>query len=310
MGASLPFAALAFDQHGDPMNPQPAIVWSVEGGGSIDAQGVLTAPDATATVTVKAESGTVSGTEEIEVRDAVAFRYARVIAKSKPDNYINAGIYDISWHAGGGDYPAADMTANDAPAPLAATATYEKDPKTAVEPYTAFDGDKGAGLSVSGGNLPCTITVDLGTAAMPMPDAMTMITRTGSGREITAVACQVSIDGTTWYTLYDGEVKISGTKKVDFGIPVVPVGLDMSILSMARPVSSNARLVVSRSGVEIVNAQVGDNLTIHTALGRLVVRRSTTESGLLALPDLSKGIYFASLERRGKAVGRVSFVVR
>lgn len=67
------FSASVLDQYGAPMNPQPAITWSVSGGGSINASGLLTAGSQTGGPhTVTATSGSLSGDATFDVVSAIA----------------------------------------------------------------------------------------------------------------------------------------------------------------------------------------------------------------------------------------------
>ncbi len=63
------FAGSSLDQFGNPMATQPALTWSVSGGtGTIGASsGLYTAPNAAGSATVKAASGSVSGTAGVTV---------------------------------------------------------------------------------------------------------------------------------------------------------------------------------------------------------------------------------------------------
>ncbi|MFO0759211.1 MAG: DNRLRE domain-containing protein [Byssovorax sp.] len=63
---SLSFAAIANDQFGVTINPQPTWTWSVSGGGSIDAQGLFTADGvSTGSFTVTAAAGGVQQTATV-----------------------------------------------------------------------------------------------------------------------------------------------------------------------------------------------------------------------------------------------------
>jgi hypothetical protein len=68
-GQKQPFAAVAYDQFGNPMSPQPAFAWSVSRGiGTIGASsGIYAAPQTTGTATVQAASGGVAGTASVTV---------------------------------------------------------------------------------------------------------------------------------------------------------------------------------------------------------------------------------------------------
>ena len=66
-GASQPFTAIANDQNGKPLSPQPPIAWTSTGVGMITAAGLYSAGTTAGTATVKATSGTVTGTAAVTV---------------------------------------------------------------------------------------------------------------------------------------------------------------------------------------------------------------------------------------------------
>ncbi|HTV48114.1 MAG TPA: hypothetical protein VMG59_06685 [Phycisphaerae bacterium] len=61
------FSATALDQFGDALATQPTFKWSVSRGGSINSSGVYTAPTSAGTVTIKATSGSVSGSDSTTI---------------------------------------------------------------------------------------------------------------------------------------------------------------------------------------------------------------------------------------------------
>ena len=64
----LQFTAIALDQNGTPLSPQPAFTWSVDGGGTIASSGLFTAgTDAGGPFTVTTQSGAISGTASVSV---------------------------------------------------------------------------------------------------------------------------------------------------------------------------------------------------------------------------------------------------
>jgi|GEM_PF-2104200 len=66
--ASQQFSAIANDQYGNPLSPQPAFAWTVSGGGTIDAGGTFTAGiNPGGPYTVSASSGGVTGTASVTV---------------------------------------------------------------------------------------------------------------------------------------------------------------------------------------------------------------------------------------------------
>ena len=69
-GASRAFSAVVLDQYGQPVASQPAILWSVAGGGSINASGVFTAgPTEGGPYVVTASAGGLSGTADVTIFD-------------------------------------------------------------------------------------------------------------------------------------------------------------------------------------------------------------------------------------------------
>ena len=68
-GGEQPFMALAKDANGNPINPQPAITWTVSGGGTIDSTGVFTATTVGGPYTVTAAAGSITGTAQVSVAD-------------------------------------------------------------------------------------------------------------------------------------------------------------------------------------------------------------------------------------------------
>jgi hypothetical protein len=68
-GGTQQFTATGFDQGGNPMNPQPAFIWSVSGGGTIGPSSGLFTAGSTAggPFTVTAASGSVKGTASVTV---------------------------------------------------------------------------------------------------------------------------------------------------------------------------------------------------------------------------------------------------
>ncbi len=70
-GQTQQFTATANDQFGAAISPQPALTWTVAtGGGSVDGNGLYTAPASGTLATVMAASGTVQGTATVYVVDA------------------------------------------------------------------------------------------------------------------------------------------------------------------------------------------------------------------------------------------------
>jgi hypothetical protein len=66
--ATQQFSAIAKDQYGNAIYPQPAFAWSVgAGGGSINSTGLYTAANSAGTFTITALSGSISGTASVTV---------------------------------------------------------------------------------------------------------------------------------------------------------------------------------------------------------------------------------------------------
>jgi uncharacterized repeat protein (TIGR02543 family) len=67
-GGTQPYGAVAYDQGGDPLVPQPSFAWTVSGGGVIDGNGLFTAGALEGgPFTVAAASGGVTGTAQVTV---------------------------------------------------------------------------------------------------------------------------------------------------------------------------------------------------------------------------------------------------
>jgi hypothetical protein len=71
-GAQQQFSATAYDQYGSPLSPQPAVSWTVNGGGSISSTGLFIAGTIGGPFTVTASSGSVNGTASVTVTTLVA----------------------------------------------------------------------------------------------------------------------------------------------------------------------------------------------------------------------------------------------
>jgi uncharacterized repeat protein (TIGR02543 family) len=70
-GSTRQFSAVAYDQNGNPMAPQPSFAWSVTDGGVIDGNGLFTAGTVEGgPFTVTAASGAVTGTAQVTVISA------------------------------------------------------------------------------------------------------------------------------------------------------------------------------------------------------------------------------------------------
>lgn len=104
-GGTQGFAASVLDQFDDPLDSQPAIIWSTSGGGTIDAAGVFTATTVGGPFTVTAADGVLTGNATISVIKADA-----IISLSNLSQ-----VYD------GGPRP---VTATTSPPGLPVTITY------------------------------------------------------------------------------------------------------------------------------------------------------------------------------------------
>ena len=81
------FTATAYDQSGTAMAPQPTFSWTVSGGGTITSGGLFTAASAAGgPYTVKATSGSVSGTASVTVTSASAIKIGETTVLSGDDN--------------------------------------------------------------------------------------------------------------------------------------------------------------------------------------------------------------------------------
>jgi len=63
------FTAVAYDQFGNPLSPQPTMTWSViSGGGTINSSGLYTAPSAAGSATVQAAGGGFTKTTSVTIK--------------------------------------------------------------------------------------------------------------------------------------------------------------------------------------------------------------------------------------------------
>jgi subtilase family serine protease len=72
-GGTVQFTATAYDQKGAAMATQPAVTWSVSGGGTISAAGLFTSTTVGGPYTVRATGGAISATATITVATAPDF---------------------------------------------------------------------------------------------------------------------------------------------------------------------------------------------------------------------------------------------
>ncbi len=71
-GATQQFTAQADDQFGNALTTQPAVTWTVSGGGSISSSGLYTAPAAAGSARVQAATGALSGSAAVTVTAPVS----------------------------------------------------------------------------------------------------------------------------------------------------------------------------------------------------------------------------------------------
>ncbi|XHR28457.1 MAG: family 16 glycosylhydrolase [Chthoniobacteraceae bacterium] len=87
------FAALAYDQFGVALSPQPAFSWSVSGGGTISNGGLFTAGTASGTYVVSASSGGVAGQVSVSVVTPVL---AAVVVNPSTSSVVVGGTRQFS----------------------------------------------------------------------------------------------------------------------------------------------------------------------------------------------------------------------
>lgn len=99
-GATLTFAATVEDQFGDSLAPQPAIAWTVSGGGAIDALGVFTAgPAPGGPHAVTATAGAAIGTTTVTVTMAPDRLAPRVSITSPVNDSRQDAALDVTVEA-------------------------------------------------------------------------------------------------------------------------------------------------------------------------------------------------------------------
>jgi len=94
---ALQFTALASDQFGGVLNPQPAFTWGVSGGGVVNGTGLFTAgPTAGGPFILSASSGDKSGSASISI--ASAAQAVSIIASdaNASENGVDTGIFTIT----------------------------------------------------------------------------------------------------------------------------------------------------------------------------------------------------------------------
>jgi len=70
-GGTQQFSAVAYDQFGTSISPQPSFTWSmVSGGGTINSSGLYTAPSSSGSAVVQAASGGITDTAAVNITSA------------------------------------------------------------------------------------------------------------------------------------------------------------------------------------------------------------------------------------------------
>ena len=151
-GGSVRFAAIGYDQSGQPMATQPTMTWSVTGGGIIDSSGRFAAAStAGGPFTVSASSGGVTGSAKVSVTSPPDFSLSvspasASIARGGTATYTIT-IAPINGFTGG-------VTLKASGAPAGSTVTFGTNPTTASSTLTvraSRTGPKGTfTLTVSG----------------------------------------------------------------------------------------------------------------------------------------------------------------
>ena len=221
------FSATARDQFGNPMTTQPAFTWSVVGSGSINASGLFTPAYVSGGATIKATSGSVSGSTGVSLPGI-----ANWIATTAGS--WNASANWQSWSFGGnvaapggrgvgGDtvifQSATGTTANlNGASPALAGITFYNTAKS----YTIAPGTGGT-LQIGAGTTAGTIEVAAGNDSITSPlellSNVTIDTAAGSsltiGGAITGVGKSLTKTGSGTLTLsgansFGGRINVSG----------------------------------------------------------------------------------------------------
>jgi subtilase family serine protease len=128
VGGTQQFTASAKDQNGVTLSPQPAITWSVSGGGTISSSGLFTATTAGGPYTVTATSGSVNGTASITVTAPVPDFSLSVSPNSRSIKRGGSTTYTITITRRNGF--TGGVTFSLAGAPTGSTVTWSANPST------------------------------------------------------------------------------------------------------------------------------------------------------------------------------------
>jgi hypothetical protein len=115
--ATEPFTAVGYDQFGAMLASQPSFTWSVTGGGTINSSsGLFTAPATTATVTVKASSGSVNQTATVTVAAPALVYKITASDYNTSSGVLKDEVAGLTASATGGPIVTANDTPSGAPA--------------------------------------------------------------------------------------------------------------------------------------------------------------------------------------------------
>ena len=99
-GGCQPFTAVANDQNGKPLSPQPAIAWTSTGVGAITPAGLYSAGTTAGTATVTAASGSVTGTAAVTVNSSSSAPVLSLTATATGANKVTLYWNGISGASG------------------------------------------------------------------------------------------------------------------------------------------------------------------------------------------------------------------
>ena len=127
-GTTKQFAATGSDQFGNPMSPQPTFTWTVTGVGSVDSTGLFSAGSTAGPSTVKAASGSVSGTASVTVTAPTPDFSLSVSPGSQSVRQGNATSYTVTITPSNGF--SGSVTLSVTGQPSGSTATFTVNPAT------------------------------------------------------------------------------------------------------------------------------------------------------------------------------------
>ncbi len=261
--------------YGEPLQQQPELSWSVDGGGDITDEGLFSAgaemsfPHA---ITVSADGIAAQGTVHVK-----AYRYLRATIKEKTDHYLTAYVKEVAWKAGNTQYP-----------------------QSPVPGESVFDNDPGTSSSVKRDNTPVTFTLDLGAGNGISPDSIYFLTSEESfGRWITAISSEGSVDGNTWDLLIDTSYNYYGIKTLLTGEGTFPVGLNgpsdnpTQIKPAAHALSpSKLRISFSKGAVRFSRPVPRQAISVYDLTGRCMpIKTSGRWVDAIKLDHMSAGLY-------------------